>query len=157
MVGIGFDFHLFEEGKKIVLGGVSIPSPYALKGHSDADVIIHAIVDAILGAAGLGDIGDYFPPTDEKWKNAESRFFLKKVLEMITDRGLKIINVDVTYIGEIPRLGNYKKIIADNLSRITGAPVNMKATTMEGAGIIGNREGAAAIAVVQLEAGKNGC
>lgn len=149
--GIGFDFHPFEEGDYIILGGVRIPSSVKLKGHSDADVVIHAIVDAMLGAASLGDIGDYFPPSDDRWRGAASTIFLDEVLKMIHQRNFRVENVDVTYIGEVPKLEKWKKAIAENLEKIIGAPVNVKATTMEGYGIIGNKEGAAAIAVVLLE------
>ncbi len=149
--GIGFDFHPFERGEGIVLGGITIPSNLRLKGHSDADVVIHAIVDALLGAAALGDIGEYFPPSDDRWKDVSSMIFLERTVKLLQDKGYRILNVDVTYIGEEPRLGKYKRLMAENLSSVLNAPVNIKATTMEGMGIIGNREGAAAVAVALIE------
>ena len=155
-VGIGFDFHPFKSGNTIILGGVEIASTYALEGHSDADVIIHSIVDAILGAAGIGDIGDYFPPSDDRWKDVSSVIFLIEALKMIQEKGYRVVNVDITYIGEIPRLAEKKKDISANLTNIINAPVNLKATTMEGFGIIGRKEGAAAIAVALLEEVSNG-
>ncbi len=155
-VGIGFDFHPFEKGDYVVLGGVRVPSSVKLKGHSDADVIIHSVVDAVLGAAALGDIGDFFPPTEEKWKDVSSIVFLKRVLELIRSLRFRVVNVDITYVGEIPKLGKWKKIIGEELSNIIGAPVNVKATTMEGLGVIGRKEGAAAIAAVLLEEVPNG-
>ena len=155
-VGIGFDFHPFKPGDNMILGGVRIPSSLALDGHSDADVIIHSVVDAILGAAGIGDIGDYFPPSDDRWKGASSVIFLTEVLKMIQEKGYRVVNVDITYIGEIPKLAEKKKDISTNITKIINAPVNLKATTMEGLGVIGRKEGAAAIAVALLEEVSNG-
>ncbi len=154
--GIGFDFHPFKRGEVIYLGGVEIPCEYTLEGHSDADVIIHAIVDSLLGAAALGDIGEYFPPSDERWKNVRSEFFLRETIELLRKKGYRVVNVDLTYIGEVPRLSRWKKSIEQNLERIISAPVNVKATTMEGMGVIGQKEGAAAIAISTIEEVKNG-
>jgi len=155
-VGLGFDFHPFKKGKKLVLGGIIIKSDYGLSGHSDADVIIHSIVDAILGALGKGDIGSWFPDTDIKYKNIDSSVFLNKAINLIKEDGYKIANIDVSYIGEKPKISKYRKQIRENLEKLTGSPVNIKATTMEKLGPIGREEGAATMSIVLLEEKNNG-
>lgn len=143
-VGIGYDSHRFAEGRRLVLGGVEIPHERGLAGHSDADVVTHAVIDALLGACGAGDIGERFPPSDERWRDADSIELLATVLEQI-DAGP--VNVDVTVICEQPRLGPHRDAIRTRLGEALGAPVSVKATTNEGMGAIGRGEGVAAIAV----------
>ena len=154
-VGIGFDFHTFEKGKKLVLGGVEIKESYGLAGHSDADVIIHAIVDAILGALGEGDIGSWFPDSDMRYKDISSIVFLNKAIDLVKEKKYKISNIDVSYLGEKPKIGKYRNDIKNNLEKLINAPVNIKATTMEKSGFIGREEGAATMAIVLLEEKNN--
>lgn len=148
-VGIGYDSHRLVEGRKLLLGGVEIPHELGLSGHSDADVLTHAVIDAILGAAGAGDIGAHFPPTDERWKDADSVDLLSAVIEKV---GGSVVNVDVTVICEQPQIGPHRAAIQTRLSDAVGAPVTVKATTNEGLGAIGRGEGIAAIAVALFEA-----
>ena len=147
-VGIGYDSHRFAEGRELVLGGVSVPHSQGLEGHSDADVVAHAIADAVLGAAGLGDIGTHFPPTDERWLGADSIELLRTVVGMVPGR---LVNADATLICEEPRLGEYRLEMERNLSEAAGAPVSVKATSNEGMGWIGRGEGIACLAVASLE------
>ena len=152
-IGQGVDFHRFEAGRRLVLGGVEFHEPYGLIGHSDADVVLHAIADAILGAAGLGDIGIHFPDTDQKWLDADSRLILKEVAGRAAEKGLRPVNVDVTIIAQQPRIAprrpEMEDTIADLLS-ITRDRVNVKATTTEAMGALGRKEGIASIAVVLM-------
>lgn len=151
--GIGWDSHKLVEGRPFILGGVKIESPVGLLGHSDADVLAHAITDAILGAAGLGDIGDHFPDTDPAFKGADSLVLLAKVLEDVRARGWEVENVDSTVVAERPKLGPAKRTIQERLAEVLGiAPdaVGVKASTGEGLGFIGRGEGVAALAVAQL-------
>jgi 2-C-methyl-D-erythritol 2,4-cyclodiphosphate synthase len=154
--GIGYDIHVFKEGRELWLGGVRIPSDIGLLGHSDADVLLHAIADALLGAAGLGDIGIHFPDTSREWKNIKSIVLLEKVNEMLTEHGYRINNIDATLIMETPKISPYtnkmKEVIAACLRLSTGR-VNIKATTNESLDAIGRREGAAAIAIATIETG----
>lgn len=143
-VGIGYDSHRFAEGRRLVLGGVEIPHERGLAGHSDADVVTHAVIDALLGACGAGDIGERFPPDDERWRDADSIELLAAVLEQLDADPL---NVDVTVICEAPRLGPHRRAISARLAAVLGAPASVKATTNEGMGAIGRGEGIAAIAV----------
>lgn len=143
-VGIGYDSHRFAEGRRLVLGGVEIPHDRGLAGHSDADVVIHAVIDAMLGACGAGDIGSRFPADQERWRDADSIELLATVLDEIEATPL---NVDVTVICEQPRLGPHREAIGSRLGGVLGAPVSVKATTNEGMGAIGRGEGIAAIAV----------
>ena len=147
-VGIGYDSHRLAEGRRLVIGGVEIPFERGLEGHSDADVLTHAITDAILGAAGAGDIGEHFPPTDERWRDADSVELLRRVLERLPGR---VVNVDATVICERPPIGPHREAIERRLGAAVGAPVSVKATTNEGLGAIGREEGIAAIAVAAFQ------
>jgi len=153
-IGYGYDVHRLSEGRKLILGGVEIPFVKGLLGHSDADVLIHAIIDAILGAMARGDIGQLFPDTDEKYKNIDSRILLRKTAEMMFIADLKIGNLDVTVCAEKPKLKNFipemrKNIAADLQTEIKN--ISVKATTEEGLGISGSEKGISATAVVLLE------
>ncbi len=153
-VGYGFDAHRLAVDRKLVLGGVEIDHPYGLEGHSDADALVHAVIDALLGAAGLGDIGMRFPDTDPKFKGTLSLDLLADVATEIAAQGFKISNMDVTLFAETPKIGPFREQMAQNLAIATGIErnrVNVKATTTEGLGFIGRREGLAAAAVVLLE------
>jgi 2-C-methyl-D-erythritol 2,4-cyclodiphosphate synthase len=153
-IGHGYDVHPLVAGRDLILGGVKIPHSKGLHGHSDADVLIHAICDACLGAAGLGDIGRHFPDTDPQYKNIDSRNLLRKVKEAIAKRGWKIVNVDSTVVAQAPRVAPYLPQMIQNIAADLGiAPenVNIKATTTEKLGFAGREEGIAAHAVVLLE------
>jgi 2-C-methyl-D-erythritol 2,4-cyclodiphosphate synthase len=152
--GIGYDVHPFAEGRKLVLGGVEIEHDRGLSGHSDADVLTHAVIDALLGAAGLGDIGEHFPDTDERYRDADSLELLQTVVAMLSARGLRISHVDATVLLERPKLATHKEEIRARLAAVLGLAtheVNVKATTGEGMGFVGRGEGAAALAVATLE------
>jgi 2-C-methyl-D-erythritol 2,4-cyclodiphosphate synthase len=146
-VGIGYDSHRFAAGRALVLGGVEIDHEQGLEGHSDADVVAHAVIDALLGAAGLGDLGTHFPPTEERWRDADSLDLLRTVVGLLSG---PVQNVDVSVICEQPRLGPHREEMERNLSTTLGAPVNVKATTNEGMGWIGRGEGIACIAVALI-------
>ena len=148
MVGIGYDSHRFADGHKLVLGGVEIDHPQGLEGHSDADVLTHAVIDAILGAAGGGDIGTLFPPDEERWRDADSIDLLRTAIGTIAGR---VINVDATLICEEPKLGPYKPQMEQILGEATSGRVTVKATTNEGMGWIGRGEGIACIAVAEVQ------
>ena len=150
-VGNGYDTHRFEDNKKMVLGGVEIDVDYGLKAHSDGDVVIHSLIDALLGAAGYGDIGEFFPDTDERYKNINSVELLKEVLNTLTSTGFEIINADISIIAEKPKLKNYKTKIQRNLSKLLNAPVNVKATTNEKMGFIGRGEGIVVLSTATLK------
>ena len=153
-IGHGYDVHPLVVGRDLILGGVKIPHSKGLHGHSDADVLIHAICDACLGAAGLGDIGRHFPDTDAQFKNIDSRKLLRKVKEAIAERGWKIANVDSTIVAQAPRIAPHLPQMIQNIAADLGiAPetVNIKATTTENLGFDGREEGIAAYAVVLLE------
>lgn len=149
-VGQGFDIHRFEEtptpGRVLVLGGQKFPGERTLVGHSDADVIAHAVADALLGAAGLGDIGQHFPDTDEKWKNADSIEILRSVARMLADAGWTIGNVDCSVVCERPKLAPLREAMQRTLSDAAGAPVTVKGRRAEGLGAIGRGEGIACFA-----------
>jgi 2-C-methyl-D-erythritol 2,4-cyclodiphosphate synthase len=147
-VGIGYDSHRLVEGGRLVIGGVEIPHERGLEGHSDADVLIHAVIDALLGAAGLGDIGTLFPDTEEQWRDADSLDLLRMVVGRLPGRPE---NVDATLICEEPALGPHRIEMERLLSDALSAPVNVKATTNEGMGAIGRGEGIACVAVALLE------
>jgi 2-C-methyl-D-erythritol 2,4-cyclodiphosphate synthase len=154
-VGIGFDIHRLVEGRRLVLGGVELDSPVGLAGHSDADVVLHAITDAVLGAAGLPDIGEHFPDTDAAWKDADSATFLRHAVGAIGERGFAVGNVDVNVLAEKPRLGPVKNAMRRRIADLTGLTVDrisVKARTMEGLGAIGEARAIAAQAVVMLVA-----
>jgi 2-C-methyl-D-erythritol 2,4-cyclodiphosphate synthase len=151
--GIGYDIHRFREGRRLVLGGVEIDGETGLAGHSDADVLLHAIIDALLGATGLGDIGQHFPPDDPQWQDASSLDLLARTLSPLREAGFAVENVDATIIAERPRLSPHipsmRQRIAEALS-VEAGRVNVKATTHEGLGPIGRGEGIAAMAVATL-------
>jgi 2-C-methyl-D-erythritol 2,4-cyclodiphosphate synthase len=152
-IGHGYDVHKLVKGRKLILGGVEIPHETGLLGHSDADVLVHAIMDAILGAAGLDDIGTFFPDTDERFKDINSLTLLKNVIDMIRERRYEIGNIDSTIIAERPKLRGYIDTMKDNIAKICGIEaesINIKATTEEGLGFTGNKEGIAAHAVVLI-------
>jgi 2-C-methyl-D-erythritol 2,4-cyclodiphosphate synthase len=152
-VGIGYDIHRFAVGRSLRLGGIDFPGEIGLDGHSDADAALHAVADALLGAAGLGDIGDHFPPTDERWRDADSGELLKAVVEQVAARHL-IVNVDLTVVGERPRIAPRRAEMRQRLAELLAVDerqVNVKATTNEGLGALGRAEGLAALAVAALE------
>jgi 2-C-methyl-D-erythritol 2,4-cyclodiphosphate synthase len=146
--GIGYDSHRFSEGGTLILGGVEVPHDRGLEGHSDADVVAHAITDAVLGAAGLGDIGSHFPPSDERWRDADSVELLRVAVGMVSGR---VVNADATVICEEPRLSEHRLEMERILSEAAGAPVSIKATTNEGMGWIGRGEGIACLAVACVD------
>ena len=150
----GFDVHGFAPGTSVMLGGLSIPHVQALGGHSDADVGLHALTDAILGTIGAGDIGLHFPPSDTQWRGVSSDRFLKHALGLLTERGGRVIHLDLTLICEAPRIGPHREAMVDSIARIAGIGrdrVSVKATTTEGLGFTGRREGIAAQAVATVE------
>ena len=152
--GIGYDVHRFEPGRRLVLGGADIPAERGLAGHSDADVLTHAVIDALLGAAGAGDIGQRFPDDDPRWKDADSLQLLEAVVAELTGGGWRVINVDATVMLERPAVEPHREAIRRNLAAALGvavAQVNVKATTGEGIGFVGRTEGAAALAIAALE------
>jgi 2-C-methyl-D-erythritol 2,4-cyclodiphosphate synthase len=147
-VGVGYDSHRLEEGRRLVLGGVEIDHERGLSGHSDADVLTHAVIDALLGAAGLGDVGSLFPDDEERWRDADSLDLLRMVVGRM---GGRIVNVDATVVCEEPRLAPHRAQMERLLGEITSARVNVKATTNEGMGWLGRGEGIACLAVAQVE------
>jgi 2-C-methyl-D-erythritol 2,4-cyclodiphosphate synthase len=152
-IGHGYDAHTFTSDTPLVLGGVTIPHDKGLKAHSDGDAVIHALCDALLGAAALGDIGTYFPDTDEKFKNIDSRILLREVNKILSQREFKVGNVDITILAQAPKLLPYVKGMKQNLSEdlsLQEESINIKATTTEGMGFIGREEGIAVYAVVLL-------
>lgn len=149
-IGHGFDAHRFAEGRRLVLGGIEIPYALGLAGHSDADVLIHAVCDALLGAAALGDIGQHFPDTDHAWKDVDSRVLLRHVTKLLTENNYVISNVDITVVAQVPKLTPYYEKIIKNLAAdmaVKFEQVNVKATTTEGMGFTGRKEGIAVFAV----------
>ena len=148
--GIGIDTHRFAAGRPLILGGVEVPAERGLAGHSDADVLTHAIIDALLGAAGLGDIGQHFPDTDEAWRDADSMALLRDVLEQVAAAGWAVTHVDATVVLERPKLAPHRDAIQASLEAVLGS-VNLKFTTGEGMGFVGREEGVAALAVATLE------
>lgn len=151
--GIGYDSHRFAPGRRLILGGVEIEHELGLAGHSDADVLTHAVIDALLGAAGMDDIGEHFPDTDERNKDADSICLLADVMALVRNAGLEPVNVDVTVVMERPKLGPYRVAIRKQIGVTLGireARVNVKATTGEGMGFVGRGEGVAALAVATL-------
>ena len=155
-IGQGYDVHRLVEGRPLVLGGVEIPHTLGLAGHSDADVAIHALCDALLGAAGLGDIGRHFPDTDVQFENIDSRLLLRDVMRKLHREGWRLGNADLTIIAQAPRLAAHIPLMQERLAADMGiepAQVNIKATTTEKLGFCGREEGIAAMAVVLLESG----
>lgn len=152
--GIGYDSHRLAEGRRLVLGGVEIEHDRGLAGHSDADVLTHAIIDALLGAAGMGDIGEHFPDTDERYRDADSIALLQAVLKRLGDGGYRVTHVDSTIIMERPKLSPHREEIRGRLADAMGLArehVNLKATTGEGMGFVGRGEGVAALAIATLQ------
>ncbi len=155
-IGQGIDFHKFEYGRKMIIGGVEFNSPFGLKGHSDADVLLHAITDAILGAIGEKDIGYHFPDTDNRFKNENSKVFLEKALNLAKEKGFEISNLDATILCEKPKINPLRDKIRENIAsilQIEKERINIKATTTEKMGFIGRSEGIGAMAVVLLVRG----
>jgi 2-C-methyl-D-erythritol 2,4-cyclodiphosphate synthase len=153
-IGQGYDVHAFEPGDHVTLGGVRIPHAQGIKAHSDGDVLLHAICDALLGAAALGDIGVHFSDKDPQWRGADSRGLLRRVRELLAERGYRIVNVDSTVLAEAPRLGKHRETMRANIAADLGVDidqVSVKATTSEGLGFIGHREGIASHAIALIE------
>lgn len=153
-IGHGYDVHRLTEGRKLILGGVDIPYPLGLLGHSDADVLTHALMDALLGAAGLGDIGRHFPDSDPVYKGVDSLILLAHVMELLRSKGYRVGNADVTVLAQAPKLAPYLSQMTLNLARCMGVTpdrLNLKATTEEGLGFTGAGQGIAAHAVALLE------
>jgi 2-C-methyl-D-erythritol 2,4-cyclodiphosphate synthase len=154
--GIGYDSHRLAGGRRLVIGGVEIAHEQGLAGHSDADVLAHAVIDALLGAAGLGDIGEHFPDTDERWRDADSMQLLAGVLALLAERGLRVVNVDCTVVIERPKLSPHRDAIRSSLAAVLQLDrerVNVKASTGEGIGFVGRGEGVAALAVASVQEG----
>jgi 2-C-methyl-D-erythritol 4-phosphate cytidylyltransferase/2-C-methyl-D-erythritol 2,4-cyclodiphosphate synthase len=156
--GQGFDVHqLYEdEARKLMICGVEVASPLALRGHSDADVGLHALVDAMLGALGHGDIGQHFPPSDDRWKDVDSADFVAEAVRLMHASGGRLVNADITIIGEVPKIGPYREVMRARVAELLGveeARVNIKATTTEKLGFTGRKEGLAAQALVNIETG----
>ena len=152
-IGQGYDIHPLVRGRRLVLGGEEIPFHSGLLGHSDADVLLHALADALLGAAGLGDLGTHFPPDEPAWKDADSVDLLARVVRLVQSRGLSPLNADLTLIAEAPKLAPYREPIVERIAGLLGLAsedVGLKATTNEGLGPVGRGEGMAALAVVLL-------
>ncbi len=152
-IGFGYDVHRLVEGRPLILGGVEIPYPFGLEGHSDADVLTHAIIDAIIGALGAGDIGQHFPDTDPKYKGVSSLSMLRTVMDLIKDDGYRLNNLDTTITAQAPKLAPHLSNMRERLAQTLEASVsqiNIKATTSEGLGFCGRREGMEAFAVVSL-------
>jgi 2-C-methyl-D-erythritol 2,4-cyclodiphosphate synthase len=151
--GVGFDSHRFAEGRDLVLGGVRVDFSLGLDGFSDADALTHAVIDALLGAAGLGDIGEHFSDTDERWRGADSISLLRSVCGMLGDAGMAPVNVDATVVCEAPKLGPYRERMRARLAealQLETAAVNVKFTTAEGMGWVGSGEGIAALAIATI-------
>lgn len=154
--GIGYDSHRFADGRRLILGGIEIPHPHGLRGHSDADAVAHAVTDALLGAAALGDIGSHFPPSDERWRDADSIRLLEHAVALLREQGFSPGNVDVTVVCEAPRIGAHVPAMRERLAGALGvAPgaVSVKGKTNEGMGWIGRGEGIAAMAVATVLGG----
>jgi 2-C-methyl-D-erythritol 4-phosphate cytidylyltransferase / 2-C-methyl-D-erythritol 2,4-cyclodiphosphate synthase len=150
-IGQGIDIHPFDESRPLVLGGVRIADEGGLAGHSDADVVLHAVTDALLGAAGAGDIGQYFPSEDPQWRGADSARFVREARSILAERGAEIQNIDVTIIAEKPKIAPHREAIAASIAKLLDLPrghVNVKATTTDHLGFIGRGEGVCAMAVV---------
>ncbi len=153
-IGIGYDVHRLVEGRKLIIGGVEIPYEKGLLGHSDADVLTHTIMDALLGAAGLGDLGTHFPDTLEEFKDSDSMVLLKKVREMLKAKSYKIINIDAVIIAQEPKMNPHLPLMKERLAKVlhlTVDDINLKATTEEGLGFTGTKEGMASQAVVLID------
>ena len=153
-IGNGIDVHALVLGKDLIIGGIRIDSEYGIEGHSDGDLVIHALVDAILGALSIGDIGQYFPSNEDKWKNANSEVFLNFAIDKMNNLGYKINNIDITIMLQSPSIKNYKEQIRSNLSSICGTDINqisIKATTTDRLGFLGRKEGIATFITILLK------
>jgi 2-C-methyl-D-erythritol 2,4-cyclodiphosphate synthase len=151
--GSGFDVHAFGPGEAVMLGGVKIPCKHGVVAHSDGDVLLHALTDALLGAAGLGDIGQHFPDSDPRWRGADSTRFVRHAVQLLAGRGWHVVNADLTLLAEAPRIANHREAIRESIAATLGVAtgqVNLKATTTEKLGFVGRGEGLAAQAVVLL-------
>ncbi|HEX3432876.1 MAG TPA: 2-C-methyl-D-erythritol 2,4-cyclodiphosphate synthase [Solirubrobacteraceae bacterium] len=156
LVGIGWDSHRLVEGRRLIVGGVQIEHERGLDGHSDADVLTHAVIDALLGAAGLGDIGEHFPDSDERWRDSDSMVLLGHVVSLLDDADMGIVNVDCTLIMQEPKLGDKRAAIRESLAAALGLEerrVNVKASTGERIGFVGRGEGVAALAIAGVRSG----
>lgn len=154
-VGIGYDSHRFAPGRRLVLGGIEIEHELGLAGYSDADAVAHAVTDAILGAASLGDIGTHFPPADARWKDADSIALLREAVRLLSERNYQVVNVDVTVVCEVPQIGPHAPAMRERLARAIGIGphhISIKGKTNEGMGWIGRGEGIAAVAVALIDA-----
>jgi 2-C-methyl-D-erythritol 4-phosphate cytidylyltransferase/2-C-methyl-D-erythritol 2,4-cyclodiphosphate synthase len=153
-IGQGIDVHPFDDSRPLILGGIRISDHGGLSGHSDADAVLHAVTDALLGAAGAGDIGHYFPSSDERWRNAESSRFVAEARRIVAEMDGEIVNLDITVIAEKPKLAPHRDAIQAKIAHLLGLPngrVNVKATTTDHLGFIGRGEGICAIAIVAIE------
>jgi len=156
-VGFGFDLHPLARDRTLILGGVTVPSEVGLRGHSDADVLAHAVGEALLGALALGDLGHHFPDTDPQYRGVSSLALLERVMELVRGRGGRLVNVDATVLAQAPRLAPYLPEMAKRLADALAVPVDVvsvKAKSPEGLGVVGRREGIAAMAVVSVEVGE---
>jgi 2-C-methyl-D-erythritol 2,4-cyclodiphosphate synthase len=154
MIGLGFDVHRLAPGESLVLGGVTIPSEIGTVAHSDGDVILHALVDAILGAVAMGDIGEHFPDTDPQWKGASSSVFVEHAVKIVTEAGYRLINIDATLVLQSPKILPYKAEMRENMAKMCGLPlerVSVKATTSEHLGYAGRKEGVHAWVVCEVQ------
>jgi 2-C-methyl-D-erythritol 2,4-cyclodiphosphate synthase len=154
MVGFGYDVHRLAAGESLILGGITIESELGTVAHSDGDVLLHAVCDALLGAAGLGDIGEHFPDTDQQYKNRASTFFLEKVMWLLKENHFKLINIDCTLVLERPKILPYKPAIRESIANICGLPVqrvSLKATTSEKIGFVGRGEGIEAYCICEIQ------
>jgi 2-C-methyl-D-erythritol 2,4-cyclodiphosphate synthase len=153
-IGQGFDVHLLVQNRALVLGGVTIPHEKGLEGHSDADVLLHAVCDALLGAAGLGDIGEHFPDTDPAYRGIDSQRLLEECLRMVRQEGLRLVNADLTVLAQAPKIGPHKAAMRAKIAKLLDVPVqriNIKATTTEGVGPYGRGEAIAAMCTLLLD------
>jgi 2-C-methyl-D-erythritol 2,4-cyclodiphosphate synthase len=153
-IGFGVDVHRFARGDRLMLGGVEVPAPFGIEAHSDGDVVFHALCDALLGAAALGDIGEHFPDTDAQWRNAPSGRFVERVVELLSEQSFRVVNVDVSILLEAPKIAPYKRAMRENIAalcRIAPEAVSIKATTSEQIGFVGRKEGLAAYCVCLIE------
>jgi 2-C-methyl-D-erythritol 2,4-cyclodiphosphate synthase len=154
MIGLGFDIHRLVKGRPLILGGVKIKYPLGLLGHSDGDALLHAICDGILGACGMGDIGDLFPDTDPKFKGIDSAVFIREILAMLSKQKIKVNSIDTIIFAEAPKLGTIKQKIRESVARLlklSKTKVNIKAKTMEGLGPIGGKKAIASLALVAIK------
>jgi 2-C-methyl-D-erythritol 2,4-cyclodiphosphate synthase len=153
MVGFGYDVHRLAPGESLVLGGITIPSSLGTVAHSDGDVLLHALVDAILGAVAMGDIGEHFPDTDPQWKGAASSAFVEHAVRLITEAGYRLVNIDATLVLETPKILPYKVAMREHMARLCGLPVervSLKATTSERIGFVGRLEGVQAYCICEV-------